>query len=156
MPDPARLVTAALAYAGRGWPVFMLGRTKRPVANCPRLPESRRDPAHDRERCSCLTCHGFYAATTDPDRVAAIVAAVPAGQLALRTGAASGTGRGRHRPAPRWPYHHRPTSSTADCCRRPRTWSPGRAAGTCTTGTPAAGCHAARASPAKDSAPGST
>ncbi|WP_341720477.1 bifunctional DNA primase/polymerase [Micromonospora sp. FIMYZ51] len=91
MPDPARLVTAALAYAGRGWPVFMLGRTKRPVANCPACPKADEDPTHDQEACSCLTCHGFYAASTDPDRVAAIVAAVPSGQLALRTGAASGT-----------------------------------------------------------------
>ncbi|GAA0379339.1 bifunctional DNA primase/polymerase [Micromonospora gifhornensis] len=91
MPDPAQLVTAALTYAGRGWPVFMLGRTKRPVANCPACPKADEDPTHDQNACSCLTCHGFYAASTDPERVAAIVAAVPNGQLALRTGAASGT-----------------------------------------------------------------
>ncbi|MFU8855042.1 bifunctional DNA primase/polymerase, partial [Micromonospora sp. SL1-18] len=86
MPD---LLTAALAYAERGWPVFMLGRSKRPVANCPACPKADQDPTHDQDACPCLTCHGFYAATTDPARVAAIVAAVPRGQLALRTGAAS-------------------------------------------------------------------
>ncbi|MFF0822159.1 bifunctional DNA primase/polymerase [Micromonospora haikouensis] len=86
MPD---LLAAALDYAARGWPVFMLARSKRPVANCP--PCTDAGPDHDRDACPCLTCHGFYAATTDPDRVTAIVAAVPAGQLALRTGTASGT-----------------------------------------------------------------
>ncbi|MEV7229700.1 bifunctional DNA primase/polymerase [Polymorphospora sp. NPDC051019] len=86
MPD---LLAAALAYAEQGWPVFMLGRSKRPVANCRNCPPDQ--PDHDREACPCLTCHNFYAATTDPDRIAAIIAAVPYGQLALRTGAASGT-----------------------------------------------------------------
>lgn len=85
------LLPAALDYAAHGWPVFMLGPSKRPVANCPDCPKAEQDPHHDREACPCLTCHGFYAATTDPHRVAAIVAAVPSGQLALRTGAASGT-----------------------------------------------------------------
>ncbi|TDW76423.1 bifunctional DNA primase/polymerase [Kribbella pratensis] len=80
------LLTAALDAAERGWPVFMLGRSKRPVANC----QLCRDEPHDPESCWHLTCHGFYAASTDPARVAAIVAAVPAGQLAVRTGAVSG------------------------------------------------------------------
>jgi hypothetical protein len=40
--------------------------------------------------CGHLACHGFYAATTDPERIAQIVAAVPAGQLAVRTGAVCG------------------------------------------------------------------
>ncbi|MEV4847868.1 bifunctional DNA primase/polymerase [Micromonospora matsumotoense] len=85
MPD---LLTAALDYAAHGWPVFMLGRSKRPVANCPTCATA--DRGHDPTACGHLTCHGFYAATTDPDRVAAIVAAVPRGQLALRTGTAAG------------------------------------------------------------------
>lgn len=89
MPDTSPLVAAALTYARRGWPVFMLARSKRPVANC--QPCADAGPDHDREGCVCLTCHGFYAASTDPARVAAIVAAVPRGQLAMRTGAASGT-----------------------------------------------------------------
>ncbi|MEU8223886.1 bifunctional DNA primase/polymerase [Kribbella sp. NPDC048915] len=80
------VLTAALAAADRGWPVFMLGRSKRPVANC----DDCRDTPHDPATCGHLTCHGFYAATTDPARVAQIVAAVPAGQLAVRTGGVSG------------------------------------------------------------------
>ncbi|GAA3560846.1 bifunctional DNA primase/polymerase [Kribbella ginsengisoli] len=80
------LLTAALDAAERGWPVFVLGRSKRPVANCEACPKDAHDPAS----CGHLTCHGFYAATTDPARVAAIVAAVPQGQLAVRTGTASG------------------------------------------------------------------
>ncbi|SCL67007.1 Bifunctional DNA primase/polymerase, N-terminal [Micromonospora peucetia] len=89
MPDTSALVIPALTYAGRGWPVFMLARSKRPVANCPDCPTDA--AGHDREACPCLTCHGFYAASTDPDRVTAIVTTVPTGQLALRTGAPSGT-----------------------------------------------------------------
>ncbi|TDW18593.1 bifunctional DNA primase/polymerase [Kribbella kalugense] len=80
------LLTAALDATSHGWPVFMLGRSKRPVANC----NDCRDNPHDPANCGHLTCHGFYAASTDPDRVAQIVAAVPAGQLAVRTGAVSG------------------------------------------------------------------
>src|SRR6266498_5685785 len=80
------LLTAALDAAERGWPVFMLGRSKRPVANC----DTCQHDAHDPATCGHLTCHGFYAASTDPARVAAIVAAVPGGQLAVRTGAVSG------------------------------------------------------------------
>ncbi|MGW1341788.1 bifunctional DNA primase/polymerase [Kribbella sp. NPDC002412] len=79
------LLSAALDAAERGWPVFMLGRSKRPVANCPDCPKDAHDPAS----CRHLTCHGFYAASTDPARVAAIIAAVPGGQLAVRTGASS-------------------------------------------------------------------
>jgi hypothetical protein len=81
---------AALSAARRGWPVFVLGRTKRPVANCPDCPTAEQDPGHDREACPCLTCHGFYAASSDPDRIAAMLAAVPHGLLAIRTGAPAG------------------------------------------------------------------
>ncbi len=79
---------AALALAEQGYRVFLLGRTKRPVGNCE--PCRTAPPGHDREACECLTCHGFYAATTDPDRIAAMLAAHPAGLLAIRTGAVSG------------------------------------------------------------------
>jgi hypothetical protein len=80
------ILTSALAAAERGWPVFMLGRSKRPVANC----HDCRNSDHDPENCGHITCHGFYAASTEPSRVRAMVAAVPCGQLAIRTGAASG------------------------------------------------------------------
>jgi hypothetical protein len=80
------VLSAARGYIARGWPVFVLGRSKRPVANC----TACRAPGHDRSGCSCLTCHGFYAATLDPHRVAAMLAKVPGGLLAVRTGTASG------------------------------------------------------------------
>jgi hypothetical protein len=85
---PHTLQAAALRYAANGVPVFLLGRTKRPLANCP---DCHNPPAdHDPQACKCLTCHGFYAATTDADRIGAMFAAHPAGLLAIRTGATSG------------------------------------------------------------------
>jgi hypothetical protein len=68
--------------------VFVLGRSKRPVANCPACKTAR--PGHDPAACPCLTCHGFHAATTDPGRLAAMLGAVPRGLLAIRTGTAAG------------------------------------------------------------------
>ncbi|WP_188275810.1 bifunctional DNA primase/polymerase [Streptomyces sp. CBMA152] len=56
--------------ASRGWPVHPLspGR-KTPVANC----ADCRLPGHRREGCACLDagrwCHGFHAATVDPERI---------------------------------------------------------------------------------------
>ncbi|MEV6306088.1 bifunctional DNA primase/polymerase [Actinoplanes sp. NPDC051861] len=86
MPDPAPTLTAALALAADGYPVFLLGRSKRPVANCPQCPKAELDPHHDPETCDHLTCHGFYAATRDPQRITAMHTAVPGGLLAIRTG----------------------------------------------------------------------
>ena len=77
---------AGIEYISRGWPVFVLGRSKRPVANC----RTCRAPGHERTECDCLTCHGFYAATLDPGRLRAMLAAVPLGLLAIRTGRVSG------------------------------------------------------------------
>ncbi|WP_306345207.1 bifunctional DNA primase/polymerase [Rhizomonospora bruguierae] len=90
MPDTLTLLAAALDLARHGLPVFMLGRSKRPVANCRACPKVEDDPTHDPEACPCLTCHGFYAASTDPDRIAAILDAVPSGLLAVRTGSVAG------------------------------------------------------------------
>ena len=87
MRDNTSSLRAALDYAANGQPVFVLGRTKRPVANC--RPCASAGPEHDRQRCACLTCHGFYAATTDPHRIRAMHDAIPDGLLALRTGAVS-------------------------------------------------------------------
>lgn len=81
------LLNHAENYAARGWPVFLLGRSKRPVRNCPACHDPK--PGHDRQRCECLTCHGFYAATTDLGRFAKMVRKVPVGLLAIRTGAPS-------------------------------------------------------------------
>ncbi|CAM3430918.1 bifunctional DNA primase/polymerase [Stackebrandtia soli] len=85
----ALMVDAAYDHAARGWPVFVLGDGKTPLPNCTRCRTA--DGTHDMETCVCLTCHGFYAATTDADRLAAVICAHPTGVLAVRTGAASGT-----------------------------------------------------------------
>jgi hypothetical protein len=87
-PPGLTIEAAAAGYMRRGWPVFMLGRSKRPAANCRSCKTG--GPGHDPARCECLTCHGFYAATTSPARFAAMLAKVPAGLLAIRTGTASG------------------------------------------------------------------
>ena len=42
------------------------------------------------EACACLCCHGFHAATLDPDRLAEMLRLHPRGLLAIRTGAPSG------------------------------------------------------------------
>lgn len=57
------------------------------AANCGRCREDR--DGHDRESCACLLCHGFYAATDDLDRLAAMLRRLPNGFLAVRTGRAS-------------------------------------------------------------------
>jgi hypothetical protein len=86
MPDHVPTLPAALALAAEGYPVFLLGRSKRPVANCAHCPKAEIDPEHDPEACGHLTCHGFYAATRDPDRITAMHNRVPGGLLAIRTG----------------------------------------------------------------------
>jgi hypothetical protein len=88
MSDPDALLDAALAAADRGWPVFLLGRSKRPLANCADCPNQGQAGAHDPQTCGHLTCHGFYAATTDPARLREMVARHPDGLLAVRCGAA--------------------------------------------------------------------
>ena len=87
-PSGLTFEAAALGYIRHGWPVFVLGRSKRPVANCTACDTAGKD--HDPAACTCLTCHGFYAATLDPARLAAMLRKVPRGLLAIRTGAASG------------------------------------------------------------------
>jgi len=87
-PSGLTIGAAALGYIRQGWPVFVLGRSKRPVANCAACRAA--GPGHDRAGCGCLTCHGFYAATLDPGRLAAMARKVPGGLLAIRTGGASG------------------------------------------------------------------
>ncbi len=89
MSGSEALLDAALHAARRGWPVFLLGRSKRPLANCPACPKQGTPGAHSPQDCRCgsVTCHGFYAATTDPARLEYIVAAHPDGLLAVRCGA---------------------------------------------------------------------
>jgi P4 family phage/plasmid primase-like protien len=76
------------AYLERGWALFVLGESKRPLPLCDACRNP--PPGHDPETCGCLTCHGFYAATTDPSRLELMLATYPTGKLGLRTGAASG------------------------------------------------------------------
>ena len=142
-PFGAHFEAAALGYIRHGWPVFVLGRSKRPVANCPACRAA--GPGHDRAGCGCLTCHGFYAATLDPGRLAAMLRKVPGGLLAIRTGRRVRAVRGRHRPAQRRPARPGPDDA------RPPPWRPAGAAGTCTTATPAA-----RPCPRCPARPGST
>lgn len=84
------LLAAALGYARVGWPAFMLSRSKTPVANCASC-RTGHVTSDLMESCTCLTCHGFYAAILDPGRIAEMIRLHPRGLLAIRTGAASGT-----------------------------------------------------------------
>lgn len=96
---PAEMATdprmrAALPLLARGWALFVLGHDKRPLPNCGECPEHgalERDAVtrHDGAACGHLVCHGFYAGTHDPVRLAAMLSYAPDGLLALRTGKAS-------------------------------------------------------------------
>lgn len=74
----------SLQYIGRGWPVFVLGRDKTPLPNCATCQSGGGCPG--RGACGHLTCHGFYAATTDERRIEQILYRNPDGMLAVRTG----------------------------------------------------------------------
>lgn len=87
-PDTPKL-DALLAYAAIGWKSFLLSPSKMPVRNCDRC--RRGDETNpQKEACPCLMCHGFYAATDDPDRLREMVRRTPNGLVAIRAGAASG------------------------------------------------------------------
>lgn len=69
---PAVPRDAALAYAALGIKVFRVRRNKTPYANCPRCDkQSVLYIKHRPEDCRCgvATCHGFHAATTDPELI---------------------------------------------------------------------------------------
>lgn len=84
VPDPAAKLDCAVSYIARGWHVFVLKPNKTPYPNCVTCHEA--GPDHDREACKCLTCHGFYAATLDRNRVEMMLTLYPEGVLAVRTG----------------------------------------------------------------------
>jgi len=78
-PLTQSLLGAALGYAAGGWKVFPLLAEdgKRPLPNCPlckKQPDGHllRKP-HRPENCPCIpqgkTCHGAYAATSDPELI---------------------------------------------------------------------------------------
>jgi len=79
----------ALAYAARGCHTFVLSASKSPMRNCD-LCRAEHLNSQEMETCTCLTCHGFYAATTDPARITEMLRRHPGGMLAVRTGAVSG------------------------------------------------------------------
>lgn len=92
VPDPRGLVHAKVAWAIRyverfGWKVFILGRDKTPLPNC--YDCAAETWQHIREDCTCLTCHGFYAATSNHDLLDDMIQRHPDGWLAVRTGSAS-------------------------------------------------------------------
>jgi hypothetical protein len=69
---PNTLRDAALAYAALGIKVFRVRRSKAPYANCTRCDkQSVLYVKHRPEECQCgvPTCHGFWAATTDPSLI---------------------------------------------------------------------------------------
>lgn len=70
------------------WMLFILGREKTPLPNCAECADT--GPGHDREACSHLFCHGFYAATDDYERFNRMLFLQPDGYVALRTGRSSG------------------------------------------------------------------
>jgi hypothetical protein len=65
-----RLREVAVAYAAAGYEVFPL-RGKLPHGNCPACePRSPRYQPHQAGECDHELCHGLYAASSDPARVA--------------------------------------------------------------------------------------
>jgi hypothetical protein len=94
IPDSQALETwrAGVTAITRGWKVFLLSRDdhegKIPFHNCSRC-DPRTGTCNDREACTCLLCHGFYAATNSSQRFKQMLREKPYGYLAIRTGAAS-------------------------------------------------------------------
>jgi P4 family phage/plasmid primase-like protien len=77
----------ATMYLEWGWHLFVLGAGRTPLPNCDGCRTA--GPEHNPEACLCLTCHGFYAATSDRDRLELMMTLHPAGHLAVRTGSVS-------------------------------------------------------------------
>jgi Bifunctional DNA primase/polymerase, N-terminal len=78
------LGAAAVAYAAAGYEVFPL-RGKLPLGNCPECePRSPRYTPHRFADCAHELCHGLYAATSDPGRVARWWARWPRANIGAR------------------------------------------------------------------------
>jgi hypothetical protein len=79
----------ALRCAEAGWPVHPLTpRRKIPARNCPAC----QDGAHKPTECPCIRdggwCHGFHAATTNPDQIRAWWTALPGAGVGVSCGPA--------------------------------------------------------------------
>jgi len=84
------VLAAALDYAAGGMPVFPLSWNRTVIASCPACKLGRGCPGRDQCRCGVDTCHGFWAATTDAERITRWFTQHPDWQLGLPTGAPSG------------------------------------------------------------------
>jgi len=84
------VLAAALDYAAAGLPVLPLSWNRTAIASCPACKPGRGCAGQDRCRCGVDTCHGFWAATTDAERIMRWFTQHPDWQLGLRTGAPSG------------------------------------------------------------------
>lgn len=82
-------LAAAYWYASHGFPVFPLSASKRPLRLCGQC-ANRGCPGRNECRCGVDTCHGFYAASTDPDVFWRWWREHPGWQIGIRTGAKSG------------------------------------------------------------------
>jgi Bifunctional DNA primase/polymerase, N-terminal len=81
VPD-SPMLNAALAYAALGWPVFPCRR----AGKAPAWPSAHPNAAECRGACGRFG-HGFYDASTDPDRVVAMFRPHPQANVAVATGA---------------------------------------------------------------------
>ena len=100
-PSGLTCEAAARRYMGNGWPVFVLGRSKRPVANCPRLPGRRAGARPGRLHLPDLPrLLRRHARPRPPGRHAPQGARGPAGHPHRGR---LGVVRGRYRPAQRRP-----------------------------------------------------
>jgi hypothetical protein len=78
------LAAAAVVYAGAGYEIFPL-HGKLPLGNCPACePRSPHYRPHQAGECEHELCHGLYAATSDPERVARWWARRPQANIGAR------------------------------------------------------------------------
>ena len=87
---PHSVLDAALVYAAAGLHVFPLSPSRVPIRLCSECKPGGACPGKQACRCGTDTCHGFYAATTDPGRITRWFSDHPEWQLGLRTGSVSG------------------------------------------------------------------
>lgn len=83
---------AITTYLARGWSLLaIVPDTKEPPAyECGDCKDARSRDVHDVVACTCPICHGVYAATTDPERLARALKQVPGALVGVACGATSG------------------------------------------------------------------